>query len=224
VYIQLVIFYLMLGIECLLLIPFIINSGKLDRGGKLIFIYLVTNIFSAVGSIIIAYLWRNNLWFYNTMYFLQFIILSGYFYEVIKQPLMKQLIIGMVPVVLLVVAADYLWIEGPNAYNSFATSTETFIQMTYGVIFFLQLLRDEDLVKRSIFINMLPDFWFNAALFVYNCGYFLFSLSYNVRLFKGGSELIKSSSDTILAITYIAVIIQLILFYIGLLKTKRNLP
>jgi len=210
----------MLGIECLLLIPFIINSGKLDKGGKWVFYYLITGVFSGVGSTMLAYLLKNNLWFYNSMYFIQFVILSCYFHEVIKHPFVKIVIKLMVPLTFVIVVLDYVWLEGPAAYNSFAISTETFIQMAYGVIFFWQLLRDEELVKQSIFVNILPDFWYNGGFFIYHCGFFLFSLSYNLRSFTGAA-LLKSTSDSILAITFIAGIIQLILLYIGLVKEKR---
>lgn len=210
----------MLGIECLLLIPFIINSGKLDKSGKWVYYYLIISVISGIGTIVLAYLLRNNLWFYNTMFFLQFVILSCYFHEVIKYPFVKIVIKLMVPLTFAVVILDYFLFEGSLAYNSYAISTETFIKMAYGVIFFWQLLRDEELIKKSIFVNILPDFWYNGGLFVYHCGFFLFCLSYNLRLFTG-TVLLKSTSDSILAITFIAGIIQLILLYIGLVKEKR---
>jgi hypothetical protein len=210
----------MLGIECLLLIPFIIRSGKLEKSGKWVFYYLIISVASGFGSMALAYLLKNNLWFYNSMYFIQFVILSCYFHEVIKYQFVKIVIKIMVPLMFAIVVLDYVWLEGPTAYNSYAISLETFVQMTYGVIFFWQLLRDEELIKKSIFVNILPDFWYNGGLFVYHCGFFLFSLSYNLRLFTG-AVLLKSTSDSILAITFIAGIIQLILLYIGLLKEKR---
>lgn len=210
----------MLGIECLLLIPFIIHSGKLEKSGKWVYYYLILSVVSGIGTIGLAYLLKNNLWFYNAMFYLQFVALSCYFHEVIKYQFVKIVIKLMIPLVFAIVVLDYVWFEGSSAYNSYAISTETFIKMVYGVIFFWQLLSDEELVKQSIFVNILPDFWYNGGLFVYHCGFFLFCLSYNLRSFTGAT-LLKSTSDSILAITFIAGIIQLILLYIGLVKEKR---
>jgi len=154
------------------------------------------------------------------MYFIAFVILSLYFHSVIKYIAVRKLILGMIFPVLAFVILDYVKLEGPNAFNSYAISAETFILMIYCAIFFYQLLRDESLVRQSIFINSLPDFWYNSGIFIYHCGYFLFSLAYNLLNFgyqTGG----KSSSRLTLAITFGAGIIQLLLLYIGLTKAKK---
>lgn len=222
-YIQQIFFYIMLGIECVLLIPFLMNFSKLEKSGRIIFYYLISAIVFAAGSQIIASIWKNNLWFWNSMYFIQFVIFSIYFHEIIKsKPIRLVTVILMLPILGFTIL-DYLVLEGPHAYNSYAVAVDTLILMVYSVLFFWQLLRDEGLVKQSIFINSLPDFWYNAGIFIFHCGFFLFSLSYNIRLFKG-TTLLQRTPDTILAITFIAGIIQLILLYIGLLKAKRIRP
>jgi hypothetical protein len=220
VYIHLILFYIMWGIECLLLIPFIIHFGKLDKSSKWIFYFLVSSIVFAGGSKLIAQIWGNNLWFYNTMYFIAFVILSLYFHAVIKYKTVRTIILGMMFPVLAFVILDYVKLEGPNAFNSYATSAETFILMIYCAIFFYQLLRDDDLVRQSVFINSLPDFWYNSGIFVYHCGYFLFSLAYNLMNF--GYQGVKGSTRLTLAVTFIAGIIQLVLLYIGLTKVKKT--
>jgi hypothetical protein len=209
----------MWGIECWILIPFILHFKKLDKSGKWVFYYLICSNVFAGGTKIIAQIWKNNLWFYNSMYFIQFIILSMFFRDIIRYKAIKQLTLIMILPVLAFVILDYTKLEGPNAYNTYATSTETFILIVYGSTYFWQLLRDEELVKQSIFINSLPNFWYNAGLFIYHCGYFLFSLCYNV--FNTSA---RSAVRLTLAITFIAGIIQLILLYIGLLKAKKIRP
>ncbi|QHS59528.1 hypothetical protein [Chitinophaga agri] len=180
---------------------------------------MVSSIIFAGGSKLIAQLWGNNLWFYNTMYFIAFVILSLYFHAVIKYKTVRNTILGMIFPVLAFVILDYVTIEGPNQFNSYAISAQTFILMIYCAIFFYQLLRDDELVKQSVFINSLPDFWYNSGIFVYHCGYFLFSLAYNLMNF--GYQGVKGSTRLTLAITFIAGIIQLVLLYIGLTKVKK---
>jgi hypothetical protein len=210
---------MMWGIECLLLIPFILRFAKLDKSGKWIFYFLVNSIIFASGSKLIAQIWGNNLWFYNIMYFIAFIILSLYFREVIKDNKVRKVIVGMIFPVFAFVILDYVKLEGPNVFNSYAISAETFILMIYCAIFFWQLLRDDELVKKSVFINSLPDFWYNSGIFVYHCGFFLFSLVYNMLNF--GDKGVKGSTRLTLAVTFGTGIIQLMLLFIGLSKEKK---
>lgn len=219
-YIHLILFYIMWGIECLLLIPFIIHFGKLGKSGKWIFYFLICSIIFAAGSKLIAQIWGNNLWFYNTMYFVAFVILSFYFREVIKYKTVRNIIMGMLFPVLAFIILDYTKLEGPNVFNSYAISAQTFILMIYCTIFFWQLIRDEDLVRKSVFINSLPDFWYNSGIFVFHSGFFLFSLAYNILKL---SFTIKGDSGLwTFAITFGAGIIQLILLFIGVLKVKKS--
>lgn len=206
----------MLGIECLLLIPFTLSYSSLDKAAKSIYNYLVSSIVFAVGSISIEYLIHNNMWFFAIMYFIQFLILSAFYSTVIKNNKVKN-VIRILPIpVLIIFILDLLKIEGIDKYNSLFTTIRSFILIVYAIIFFLQLLNDNELIEQAIFINKLPDFWFNSGLFLNLCGSFMFSLSYNYL------ESQRLITDITFVITLIAGILQLILFYIGLLNTKRR--
>ena len=206
----------MLGIECLLLIPFTLSYSSLDKAAKSIYNYLVSSIVFAVGSISIEYLIHNNMWFFAIMYFIQFLILSAFYSTVIKNNKVKN-VIKILPIpVLIIFILDLLKIEGIDKYNSLFTTIRSFILIVYAIIFFLQLLNDNELIEQAIFINKLPDFWFNSGLFLNLCGSFMFSLSYNYL------ESQRLITDITFVITLIAGILQLILFYIGLLNTKRR--
>lgn len=209
----------MWGIECLLLIPFIVYFKILHKGEKSIFYYLLSSITLASGSIIIALIWRNNMWFLSIMYFVQFVILSLFFHRLIKNTFVKRCIIIFIPPVFIVFLTDLLKLEGTYTFNSYFVSIRTFILLLYGFVFFWQLLRDNELIKSAVFINSLPSFWYNSGLFIYHCGSFMLSLTYNLLQ----QEIVTSASTTnvTLSISYIAAIIQLILFYIGLMKAKR---
>lgn len=214
------IFYFMVGIEVLLLIPFILNYRSLNREQRIIFAYVISNAFMGVVSDIIARIYHNNMAFITGMMLVQFFILTLFYIHVLKHPQAKKILQVMLGITILLCAVDITVLEGPMLFNSIFISFRTFVLIIYGVIFFLQLMRDESLIEQSIYINTLPAFWFNAGLFVSLCCSFPLDLCFNF-LQKGppGEELISVFRITA-ALTWTGGIIQAILFYIGLHKIK----
>lgn len=209
----------MMGTECLLLVPFLLNYSSLDKAGKFTFYYLISSICFAFGSRLTSIYFGNNLWFFAIMQLLQFSLLSTFYYLVIKSPVVKNLIRLLLIPVVIIFFLDILKLEGVHTYNSIFASIQSFLLISYGITFFLQILFDNDLVKSAVFINALPNFWFNAGLFIYLCASFLFSLTYNFFL---QHSLNNTDAKGILALTYVAGIIEMILFYIGLMKAKKH--
>ena len=157
-------FYIMTGIECLLLIPFTLNYRSLDTAGKWAYYYLISGAVFAIGSFALAKLFHNNLWFSNIMHLAQFMILSYYYYLIIQNRLVRKIVtLLLIPAVILFFL-DILKLEGIQTFNSIFATIRTFLLLGYGMIFFLQLLFDENLIKGAVFINTLPDFWFNLLL------------------------------------------------------------
>jgi hypothetical protein len=152
------------------------------------------------------------------MHLIQFIILSGYYYLLIKSPRIKRLIKLLLIPGLAIFLLDFFKLEGIMAYNSIFATLRNAALIAYGIFFFIQLLFDENLVKESIFINSLPDFWFNAGLFIYLCCSFFQALTYNFFLRHSVGYL----SISIASLVYISGIIEGILFYIGLVKAKKR--
>lgn len=215
------IFYCMMGIEILFLIPFTLNYRHLKKEHRLIYLYLVSCAIYAVGSNLVAKLYGNNMIFITITYLVQFIILSLFYIHVFKSPTTRKVLKIIMVFATLLFAADLLLLEGVEQFNSIFISFRDFALIVYGVMFFLQLMRDEELIEQSIFINSLPVFWFNAGLFVNFCCYFLLDLSFNFIQRAGPSEVMRSIYQITAALTWTAGIIQVILFYIGLVKIKR---
>ena len=207
----------MTGVEFLLLIPFIVKFKQLDKGGKWMFAYLICSIVFANGSTLIGMIWKNNMWFFSIMYMVQFVILSVFYTLMIKNKIMRSLIWWMILPVFGICLIDLFKLEGFSNYNSIFASVRNLLLIAYGVFFFLQLLRDENLIKKSVFINTLPDFWFNAGLFIYLCSTVMKNLSYNY--FSTHSV---AATYSILSLSFVAGIIQLILIFIGLMKVKKS--
>lgn len=206
------------GVEFLLLIPFIMHFNILDKGGRWIFYYLISSVVFAGGSHLIARIWGNNMWFFSPMSFIQFLILTIFFSHVIKNQRFKPIAAGIFILATCFFIVDFFYLEGPQVYNSYFLTLENFLLLLYSVIFFWELLRDEDLVKNAIFINTLPSFWYNCALFIFHCSNFMLSLAYN---FLQSTQYDRGIQKATLAITFIAGFAEVILIFIGLLKAKK---
>jgi len=213
-----VLFYMMTGIECLLLIPFTLHYRLLDRTEKWAYYYLISSVIFAVGSSVLGIIYYNNLWFNSIMYLIQFIILSVYYSLLIKNTLVKKAIKILVLPAVFIFFLDFFKLEGMLAFNSIFATIKIFLVLCYGIIFFIQLLFDEELIKGSIFINSLPNFWFNSGLFIYLCCAFLNALTYNFYLSHAAT---KASRLIVLSLIFTSGIIEAILFYIGLMKAKK---
>lgn len=117
---------------------------------------------------------------------------------------------------------DLFFIEGVRAYNSISSGVKHFVLLVYGTYLFLQMLRDKELIEKSIYIDSLPIFWYNAAIFIFACTEFFFSISYNYLQglqTTGPGKL--NTTMAILSINYIVAIISMILLYIGFSKLKK---
>jgi len=212
----LIIFYLMLGFECLLFIPFSIKYKQLDKATKFIYYYIASSILFAGGSIICGYCFKNNMCLFAVMHFCQSIILSFFYKELIEQPIVKLIIKIMILVLSLIALLDFFVIEGKEFFNSIFVTIRNVFLMVYGFIFFIQLLKDKKLIEKEIYMNSLPAFWFNTAIFIYLGCSFMFGLGANLLQVSSIEE--QKNFLVVLAITYIVGIVQIILLYIGFCK------
>lgn len=210
----------MMGIEVLLLIPFTINYKLFNKEQRIIYLFVIYSAVLSVGAELLARIFHNNLAWHAVMSLVSFYILSWFFIQVLKKPLTRQFIRWMVPVTSVVFALDFIWISGPSGFSSIFVAFRTFLLIVYGILFFVQLVRDNSLIERSIYITSIPEFWFNSGLFVNHCCNFILYLSFNFLLHdEPGPEIINLFRIT-QGLGWIAGIIQVILFYIGLQKIK----
>ncbi|WP_143313191.1 MULTISPECIES: hypothetical protein [Chitinophaga] len=212
----------MMGIEALILIPFLLKFKTLDAPGRWMCYYIISSVFFALASSIMANLKINNMWLFSVMNFVQFVILSFFYWTIIKHPTVKLIITWLPILVLGLCIADILKFEGFKSYNSISAGLKSGIIIAYGVIFFLQLLTDKEIMENAVYINTLSVFWYNSGIFIYFCSSFLFSISYNLIQAQEAEAAIKQSMVlTLISINYVVAIINMFLLYIGLTKTKR---
>jgi hypothetical protein len=211
----------MVGIEIIFLVPFTLKFSYFNKEERLIYAYLVTCVIYGIGSDLLARIFGNNMAFISCIYLVQFIILSLFYINVLKSPFAKKALKWIMLAAAILFTVDITLLEGPLKFNSVFIAFRSALLIVYGVMFFLQLMRDEGLIEKSIYINSLPVFWFNAGLFVNVCCGFLLNLSFNLIQQKGPGEVLVSMYKITAALYWIAGIIQVILFYIGLVKIKR---
>ncbi|UYQ95160.1 hypothetical protein MKQ68_08625 [Chitinophaga horti] len=218
---HLIIFYFLLGIEFLVLIPFSLRFATLAKNERWIFYYLAVSFVFAAGSKILQATVGNNMLFVNLMTLLQFYLLSMYYFTVIKSQKVHRVIGILLAGITVLFIADILFIEGSRTFNSIFSSARTLVLLIYGIIFFMELQKDEQLLEQSIFINMVPDFWFNAGLFVYLCCSFILTLGYNLMQRTLLPEDMKTAQSLTMSLHYIGGVVEIIFFYVGFLKIKR---
>ncbi|SHL48643.1 hypothetical protein SAMN05444266_103485 [Chitinophaga jiangningensis] len=209
----------MLGIEFLVLIPFLLKYRQLDPSSKWIFYYILLSLLFSAGSYLIMVLYKNNMWYFNLMHFLQFVVLSMFYISCIKSPKLRYIILRLPIVMLFVFSVDFFRIDGMKFYNSVSTGLKAALMIFYAISLFMQQLSDKELIEKSIYINSLPTFWYNSGLFLYFCSTILFSIS--LSLFQKTQH--ENPDKMVLvtySITYAIGSISMILFYIGLSKTK----
>lgn len=215
--------HIMLTVECLLFIPFTLYYKWLDKAGKYIYYYVIASIVFAGGGFAMALANMNNRWYFSTMLFIQFCILSCFQAQVQKRLLIRRLVRLLIIPVTVISFLDFFWWEGPNTLNSIAGSTGIALLLIYESIFIVQLLFDRTLVLQTVFVHSLPNFWFNAGLFVLHNTSFLYLLTYNFLMKKLYPDKEAILFYTILgACVFFSGIIQMIFFYIGLRKMMKG--
>lgn len=212
----------MTGIEIIILIPFLLKFKTLDAPGRWMCYYIISSIFFAISTYLLSNLGINNMWLFSLMNFIQFLILSRFYWCIIKHPTVKIIITYLPILVLGLCVADFLKFEGFKSYNSISAGLKSGIIIAYGVTFFLQLLTDKELLENAVYINTLSVFWYNSGIFIYFCSSFLFSISYNlIQPLEAEASMKQSMVFTLISINYVVAIIAMFLLYIGLTKTKR---
>ncbi|SEW50846.1 hypothetical protein SAMN04488122_3982 [Chitinophaga arvensicola] len=212
----------MTGIEFLVLIPFILNYKLLDKASKCIYYYIISSLVFAGGSSLVEHFMGNNMWFFSLMHFAQFVILSVFYWRCIHNENMRTVIKFMPVLILGIFIFDFFWVEGFRAFNSISSGVKHLVLLVYGLYFFLQMLRDRNLIENAIYIDSLPVFWYNSGIFIFSCTEFLFCISYNHLQTLQSTGLTKiGMTMAILSINYIVGIISMILLYIGFSKIKK---
>ncbi|NIG56111.1 hypothetical protein [Chitinophaga sp. Cy-1792] len=194
---------------------------QLDTSSKWLFYYIVNSVVFAVGSFVLMLAFGNNMWFFNLMNFLQFVILSFFYLSSIKSPRLRYIILRAPLVMLVVFATDFVSFDSMKYFDSFATGLKCISLIFFAICLFYQQLNDKKLIEKSIYINSLPTFWYNTGLFLYFSAAFLFDLSMNLMQKSAGPNMTEPEM-LVYCINFFMGSVAMILFYIGLTKTAKK--
>lgn len=213
--IYLAIYYTTIALGFLVLVLFSRYNKWLDKAGRYVFYYVIISfIIPMLGFI--AQTLEDCFWILNIVYVLQFLTLSGFYFQIIKKILFKRLIVVLTLLAFVVFCLDYCWWEGPMKYNEIFGMVRISLLIIYGVVFMLQVMSDQELITKGISAQSLPNFWFNAGTFIFYTGVFLPMVSAYL-LFD--SPFYFTLTNTLVLV---GGSIEFILYYVGVRKVKQQ--
>lgn len=131
--------------------------------------------------------------------------LGVFYYQTITSKLIKKMILIFVPLVLGVVIANGLYIEGIWAFPAISNSAQSLLFIFFALLYFYQLLTRQEVV----YIEKQGLFWINAGILIY--------FTSNVFLFMLYNRLADAGEWNLWIIHSITNIIANILYTVGLL-------
>lgn len=211
-----IVFHISVVLGVLVFVLFSLYYKWLDKAGKYVFYYILVSFIIPITILVIGDTEANGWWWTGTIaYLLQFLTLSGFYFQVIKKVLFKRFIASLLPVTFVIFCLDFFWWEGPMANNDIFGAVRLSLLIIYGIVFSLQLMSDKELITQGISVQSLPSFWFNAGVLIFCCSSFLLSSSSNhfSRSFYFWFTII---------LVHLGGCIQFILFYIGPRKVRQQ--
>ncbi len=163
------------GAVLFLIFPLITGSiNKAYNHPQLKFIYFLIILYCFAETISMYYFLHkwNNLIFIRTGAFLEFALLSLFYYKVITNRSARVFIVASFLIYIIVAIFDYI-VHSSLKINDYALSLEALLMIIYTVILFYQLM----LTSEGTMVNN-PLFLINSAFLFYYSGnlfYFLFS-------------------------------------------------
>lgn len=215
---------IMLAVECLVFVSFTVYYKWLDKAGKYIYYYIIASTVFAAGALATAMAEISSVRFFSVMMYIQFWILSLFQCQINKKLYIRRLIRVLLIPVTIISYLDFFWWKGPYSHYSIAESTGIVLLIIYESIFILQLLFDRVLVLQMIFVHSLPNFWFNAGLFLLHTSALFYLLPYNYILQNFTPENYEMFNNFYMlmgAFVFLMGTVQMIFFYIGLRKLKK---
>ncbi len=133
----------------------------------LVFVASSINIYSSYQGIILK---QNNMPSLHLLTLLEFSAVAAYFYTLYPKRLKKPLLISSI---LFIVFSLFnsLWLQDQYTYNSYARGLESFLLLTYAMVYFLHWISNGDSLK----LFQSPHFYMTSGLlFYFSATQFLF--------------------------------------------------
>lgn len=211
--------YAVFTLECLLCILFIPKYKFLDTAGKWLYYYIIASTVLYALLEVLRFTAGNNIWGFTIGFLIQFIVLTGFYYLVLENLFIKRLIKVLTFMTAAVFLLDFFWWHGFFVFNTVFISIRTGLLMVYGVIYLFQLSSERKQADSALLVSDLPNFWFNAGLFIHHSSSFLFSLTYNsYMLYPEKMWLLRY----VAVMVFIGGFIEYMLIYIGWRKVGKR--
>lgn len=184
---------------------------KITKPGKLrwllpylFFIVCVELLGRYIGKV----LHQPNYWLYNITVPIEYLFFLFLFYIHSKNSINKSIIMIITLAFFLFIPINYFFIQGNNRFNTNFLKTGALILMIISVLFFLELLRNENKINPLL----VPFFWIATGIFLFNAGEFIYTaLSDSLfQNWKKWTSVVRKINNTLIYVLYTSIIIAVI--------------
>jgi hypothetical protein len=199
-----------------ILLPLFLGIFKyqvLTPSARLILLYLVVSgIINLTATIIARVYHSNNLPLLHILTVMELYILVLFYQQLLfggRVPAMFRIL----PLIFLAACVfNAVYFQDIYTYNSYARSLEALIIMLLAINYFAKIAASSHGIK----VYLLPDFWFNTAVFLYFSGAFMLFIFSNfiVRVSRHNFNIIWNMHAFFVLLMYL-------LFTLGFIKCKK---
>ena len=169
------IIYLILFCLFLSSIISLVKYRQFDNGFKIFSIYIITSLVFETTAIFLGNQFGTNYLLVHLFTFIEFILLSLFYLEIIKKPLsFRRWMRPLMVIVLIYIVFNTLFIQGIDQINSYSETIENLVLIAFSLFYFYNSFIEEekDSLKRQA-LNLI-----NSGIFLYLTGsLFIFMFS-----------------------------------------------
>jgi hypothetical protein len=156
------------------LVAYAMISGRVSWRDFIFQFLLLQTVLNTTANILQHFYDLPNLYLYHTNCILSFLILSGYFMELLSFRFARPVLLLVIGLFLVFVVIDIIFWEGLDSFNSNSYSVASFIIIAYCLLYYYQKLTNP--ATMSIFKSR--DFYYVTGLLTYFTSCFFIFVSY----------------------------------------------
>lgn len=171
----------------------------------LAYFFFISGIFDLALVLLVHYGWSNNAPIIHLFVLVNIVFLGLVYYKTFSSPLVKKLVMFLVPAIVILSIITSIFIEGIWAFPTISNSAQSVLFIFLSLLYFYQLLTRQEFVH----IEKQGLFWINAGVLIY--------FSSNIFLFMLYNRIIDSHEWNLWIIHSVTNIVANVLYTIGLI-------
>lgn len=174
---------------------------------------LLTVFVEFVGYLSIIYnLGNKNYWIYNIFNIIEFIFYAFLFYQNLKIPILKRIVVYFIPMIVLFSLYNYIFLQGLDRFHTYTLLFGSFFMVFFCCCYFYEWVLPEQITQ-----NLLkqPFFWICVGLLLFYLGSViinaLFEYLRSSDMLQEGKRIYKLINQSLNLVLYTAFSISFIL-------------